>query len=307
MTARRPILAALAALSLATGTASAEEATAEAVDRSGHRFRVAFDPASRVTLGGAASLLRGEDGKPRAAGEVHVGLAYRSVRASGRDKERVSWQVEHRVLSGWIAPGRGAWAGAPAADGAAYAVSVLRHDELPTLVVPASPPVGIPFPFDVGFDAEAGRVATSALSPALHVSAARAGFLLDPVRSRLPGRILALGVGARYDLDVVPGARVVHRVAPMTAGSLRLRLESRDGLMLADARGEVAPHYVSEGGWAVLARASLHLERTLFAVNDQPITVDLDGAYRFDPRVGALPATSDARVSLGLALHLGLR
>jgi hypothetical protein len=304
--AKRPILAALAALSLA-GPASAEEAKGEAVDTSGHRFRVAFDPASRVTLGGAASLLRGADGRLRAAGELQAGLAYRSVDISGRGKERVSWQVEHRVVTGWLAPGRGAWAGAPACDAAAYGVSVLRHDELPSLVIPASPPVGIPFPFDVGFDAEVGRVSTSALTPALHVGAARAALLLDPLRARLPGRILTFGVGARYDLDVVPGARVVHRVAPMTAGSLRLRLESRDGLMLADARGEVAPHYVSEGGWAVLARASLHLERTLFALSDQPITADLDGAYRFDPHAGSLPQASDVRVSLGLAMHLNLR
>ena len=42
--------------------------------------------------------------------------------------------------------------GIPPIDGSLYAVTMLRHDASPSIVLPTSPPVGIPFPFDIGFD-----------------------------------------------------------------------------------------------------------------------------------------------------------
>lgn len=308
----------LAALAATPASARAEGGFADDPPRvtspEGRRYRVAFDPASRITLGIAGAAIRGRSGAIAAAPEIAAGLAYRSVSASGAGRERVGWQIEHRVASGFVQPFAGPRAGLPALDAAAYGVALLRHDESPSLVLPASPPVGLPFPFDVGIDAEAGRVSvgSTAAAPVIHVGVLRAALLLDPWRSRAPGRIFALGIGARYDLDVeAPGGRratrIRHRVAPMTAGSVRLRAESEGGLWVADARVEVAPCWSSEGSWAPLARAAAHLERTLIAVADQPITAFVEGAYRFDPATSGAPATHDARGSVGIALHLPLR
>lgn len=314
---------AVAFVALALAIAAPDAARAEAPDARfakdtarARRYRVAFDPASHVSLGVAAAAARGPKGSPAAAPEIDAGVAYRTVRASGAGRERVTWQVEHRIASGWVRPLAGPSPGVPAFDAGLYRATILRHDASPSLVLPTSPPVGIPFPFDVGFDAEAGRVAVSAVSkssraPVIHVGVARAALLLDPWRSGVPGRIFTFGLGARYDLDVEGGPtlaspRAVHRVAPMTEGSLRFRVESRDGLSVADVRGEVAPHWSSLGAWALLGRAVVRLERTLAAVNDQPIAAVLEGGYRFDPKVSTAPAASDFRVSLGLALHLNL-
>jgi hypothetical protein len=144
------------------------------------------------------------------------------------------------------------------------------------------------------------------------VGVLRAALLLDPWRSGVTGRSVELGVGARYDVDVVgapalPAPSVIHRVAPMTAGSVRFRVESRDGLALADVSGEVVPAWTSERAWAVSALGGAHLERALVAIDDQPIAAVLDGGYRYLPGTRAAEPTSDFRVSLGLSLHLGLR
>ena len=224
-------------------------------------------------------------------------MSYRAFRASGLGRDRVSWQIDHRALEGWVQP-LGHAAGLPALDAALYRVDLLRHDASPSLVLPTSPPVGLPFPFDVGLAAEVGRVASPAFTPpargggapvpSLHVGVVKAALLLDPWRSGVPGRSVEIGLGARYDLDVegAPGLsspRIIHRVAPMTAGSVRFRVQSLDGLSLADVRGEVFPHWTSEGGWAVLALSAVRLERVLLAVNDQPIAAVLDGGFRRTP------------------------
>lgn len=330
MTPRARLLLAAAALATATPSVARAGDAKDAPpgfardDDSGRHFRVAFDPASRVSLGVAATAARGPAGAPTAAPEIAAGITYRMVRASGTGRDRVAWQVEHRIVAGWVRPLAGPAPGFPALDAAVYSVSLNRHDASPSLVLPTSPPVGLPFPFDVGFDAEAGRVAVTAVGrgaagvggvggPVIHVGVARGALLLDPWRSGVTGRLFTIGLGARYDLDIEGAGtkatmttRVIHRVAPMTAGSLRLRVESRDGLSVIDASGEIAPCWSSLGRWTFSARSGIHLERTLVAVQDQPIAAVLEGGYRFDPATGAAPATSDFRVSLGLALNLSL-
>jgi hypothetical protein len=279
---------------------------------SGHRFRVGFDPASRVSLGLAGAVDRGPTGAPAGGFEVDAGLSYRVQSARGEGRDRVAWQVDHRVLAGWVRPVPRA-DGVPGIDAALYGVSMLRHDASPSIVLPTSPPVGIPFPFDVGFDAEAGRVTTLAYpATAVRVGVVRAALVLDPWRSGAAGRSFEIGVGARYDLDAGVGKSassqgLVHRFAPLTAGSLRFRFQTRDGLSLVDCRGDVVPHFTSEGAWRLLALSSLHLERTLIALSDQPVAAVLEGGYRFDPPRREVEAASDFRVSLGLSVNLALR
>jgi hypothetical protein len=98
----------------------------------------------------------------------------------------------------------------------------------------------------------------------------------------------------------------VHRVAPGTAASLRMRFESLDGLWVLDARGEVVPHWTSEGRWAVGALGQTHVERTLIAINDEPIAAFFDAGWRLVPASLELAALHDLRVSLGVSFGLDL-
>jgi hypothetical protein len=277
----------------------------------GRRFRIGFDPGSRIWLGIAGGVDRGPSGAPAPGLEIDAGLGWRNRSAEGEGKDRVSWQVDHRIVSGWVRPvgGRG---GIPPIDASLYNVSMLRHDASPSIVLPTSPPVGIPFPFDVGFDAEVGRFTTLAY-PSLNevrVGVAHAAVVLDPWRSGAPGRSFAIGLGARYDLETATNgakAPLLHRVAPMTAASLRFRFQDREGITVLDTRTEAVPHYTSEGTWRFLALSSLHFERALIAISDQPIAAVLDGSYRYDPPRHDAAGVSDFRVTLGLSFNLMLR
>lgn len=293
-----------------------------AVSEEGHRYRVRFDPSTRVRFGVGEALGVGTEAGDAALGqapELTAGLAVQTVRSRGAGRERIVWQVDHRVVSGWVHPlGAGARP-VPAFDAVLYGVTVLRHDESPSLVLPSSPPIGIPFPFDVGFEAEVGRVSASdrfpraisdqARVPTLQIGVLRGALLFDPWRSGAPGRSVEIGVGARYDVDVFAAPtlsqpRVVHRVAPMTATSLRLRYRTDDGLFSLDARGDVIPHWTSEGRWRLAALAALRLERVVLAIDDQPISLVLDGGWRLVPATAETERASDLRVTLGLALDL---
>jgi hypothetical protein len=257
--------------------------------------------------------------------EVGLGLAYRGRYTSGAGRGRVVWQADHRVLAGWIAPASRPIDGVPALDAAVYSASLLRHDQSPSVVLPVSPPVSLPFPFDIGFDGEVGRVSIplappeapgGGAAPVVRTGVVRASVVLDPWRSGEPGRSLELGLGVRYDIDAYPdagdgaaarGATVVHRVAPMTAGSVRLRIQAEDGLTALDVRGDFIPHWTSEDRWRVTVLSAAHLERTLAAINDQPIVTVLEGGYGLLPPAGDAEGMHDIRVSLGLRFNVSLQ
>lgn len=288
----------------------------------GHRFRVRFDPLSRISLGIAGAVGRAADGAARAAAEITAGITYRKLSISGAGPERIVWQADSHILSGYVRPWGPGVGRVPALDAVLYRAELLRHDESPSIVLPMSPPASVPFPFDIGFETELGRVfipsdppllrADGAKAPMLHIGVMRAAAILDPWRTGLPGRSVELGIGARYDVDAYPTstpapARFVHRVAPMTAASLRFRLQTEDGLARLDARADVIPHWTSEGLWRVAALGSARLSRTLIAINDQPIDAVFDGGYRLLPPTQVTLPLHDIRVSLGLSFNLQLQ
>lgn len=330
MSAKAPSSALRASLAAALGLLSAlTPALARAqevyqVSPEGHPFRVRFDPESRIRLGIAESLGLGgaHEGALTQAPEVIAGVSYRQIESTGKGKDRIVWQIDHRFVSGWIHPLRRPSRPLPSVDAALYAVTALRHDEVPSIVLPSSPPVSIAFPFDVGFEAQLGQVSVperqpvsavdGASLPLVHVGVMHAAMILDPWRSGVTGHSLEIGVGARYDIDTygAPSLRApktLHRVAPMTAASLRFRTQSGDGLWLADCRGEVVPHWTSESIWRVAASGSARLERIVLALNDEPIAAVLEGGYRLSPATRDVGLTHEVRVSLGLSFNLALK
>src|SRR5262249_13910456 len=156
--------------------------------------------------------------------------SYRALYRSGVGKDQVIWQIDSRVLSGYVRPEGAVVKSVPALDAAVYTGSLLRHDESPSIVLPTSPPASIPFPFDVGFETEIGRITLpsspplarsgGAKIPMLDLGVLRAAFILDPWRTGKPGRSFEIGIGARYGFSAyfdpaLMTTKVVHRVAPM--------------------------------------------------------------------------------------------
>ncbi len=275
------------------------------VSASGRRYRVRFDPASRVTLSAAATVLHDGEGNALPAFEAGFWFGYRKIYRAGAGDGRVSWQIDHQLTSGTVRPTvRPGGTDVPSLDATLYRATLLRHSESPSIVLPLSPPVTIGFPFDVGLDAELGRVTIPVRpvtlpgfpspQPWIHLGVVRTSFTLDPWRTGQPGRSLALGVGVRYDVDIYPAPtlgrpRFVHRVAPLTSGSVRFRYQTDDGLLSLDVFGEAAPHWTSENTWALLATGTARLDRTLIAINDRPIGAYAEVGYRYLPEGAGAP------------------
>lgn len=290
---------------------------------SGRRFRVRFDPASRVTLSTGIAGMHDGEGSAMAAFEAGFSFSYRRIYRSGAGAGRVSWQIDHQLTSGVVRPFvRPGGTDVPSMDATLYRATLLRHSESPSIVLPVSPPMTIGFPFDVGLDAELGRVTVPVrpvalpglgeAGPWIHLGVVRTSFTLDPWRPGQPGRALALGVGVRYDVDIYPAPtlqtpRFVHRVAPLTSGSVRFRYQTDDGLLSLDVFGEAAPHWTSEGTWAFLGTGTARLDRTLIAINDRPIGAYAEVAYRYLPEGMGAPEMHDVRATLGIAASLNLK
>ncbi|MFO0660458.1 MAG: hypothetical protein U0165_11595 [Polyangiaceae bacterium] len=307
-------------------------------DEHGHPYRISFDPSSRIRIGVAMPLVGAHHVEPSST-EVSLGIAYRSFWVWGVGESRVSWQLDHKILNGWVRPAARSWLSSrtssldprdsrdpsnePPFTGSLYAVSGLRHDSSPRAVLPTSPPRSVPFPFDVGFDAEVGRFSSPMTPPSSRVDGSalrtiraavmRGSLFLDPWRSGRPGRSLELGVGPRYDLDLVAvrgsreGWSTVHRVAPFTATSIRFRWQDNDGLTAIDLRAEVVPHWTTERHWATLFLSSAHAERALFAIDDQPIALALDFTAERHPQSELARASTEIRGVAGLVFGLNLR
>jgi hypothetical protein len=259
----------------------------------GVRFRVRFDPGERLILGA------GTDGT---APVIELGLRLRSERPTpGWD---VHWKREHDLLQARLEPGH--------IDGALYRGLFLRQSREGTLTLPLTPPVALPLPFDVGLRTEVGQLAGSLGVPRPGEPALRAGVvhgevLADFWRSPLPGRWLAMGAGARYDVGLARGATGApapdHLVAPMTALSLAVHGEQGDGLLAGGLRAEGAYRWSSVRGWEPSWRAEAEGEATPLAINDRPLSVY---ALAVVEGAGGLP-DPEARVFVGLRISEPLR
>ncbi len=180
------------------------------VSKEGHRFRVQFDPESRIRVGVASTLARTTESRLGGSLELQSSISFRRRRAWGEGPTRVEWQIDHRFLTGWVAPNVRPFGNMPAFDATFYSNSAHRHDLAPKIVLPSSPPASIPFPFDVGVDSEFGRVTVTRASPVgkrdgqpnafMRVGVAHATAYVDLLRSTIPAEHQNC-IGVRYDIN----------------------------------------------------------------------------------------------------------
>jgi hypothetical protein len=260
-------------------------------------FATCFDPWQGLELGGGLLF----DGA-RFDGAAHAALRFRGERES-RSKAESTWLTLHRIAASEVRPVQGQFAW----NITGYSGVFRRHVREGALLLPFTPPVSIPFPFDMSFTAEVlkyerryadGNGSDWSLEPA------RLSFLLDPLRSASSRYHLSLGVTAAWRMLANDGV-LVHEVTPLTAATVFFDFESEDGRWLA--RGTLS------GGWNLTvpsaspvmvfrARGELELSRVLIAINDQPIMFYVRGTGAFRD-AGARDAT-EWSAQAGLQLRL---
>lgn len=294
--------ASLAAIGFARGQ---EPENVYTTDEQGRRFRVRFDPGSRLTLG----LFSSVSGDAQ-EWELSLGLSVRRVYEWMQDDDRLRWQLDHRFLDGRIRPQVSGPEPMPELEAVAYQGSYLRHTEYPYLTLPTDPPKRMYFPFDIGLRAEAGRLELGRDNESrdlIRLGIIRAAVLLDPWRSGREGNSLEIGLGLRYHLDIqgdpdLSQPTVNHRVSPFTDCSIRFRYQDRQGLTVLDLEAHLIPHWASRGGWTTGLEGRASIERVLIAVNDEPVSLVLAADYlKMDSQT-----PPEARLTAGLLLGFQL-
>lgn len=280
---------ALVALVLATSA----ELDCRGLDAHGHPFRRCFDPWKGFDVGGAVMLESG-----RWSGALNVGLRLRGERES-HSKAESTWLTLHRLATGHyeVLSGRSAF------RATAYSGLFRRHVREGVILIPTSPPVSIPFPFDLTFMADVARVEHRLSEGNDWVfEPVRASMLLDPLRSASSRFHLALGVTAAWSVRQRDGV-VFHEVTPLTAGTLFFDFESEDGLWLM--RGTVSAGFsfiAPDTTFTFRARGDVELARVLFALNDQPLSLFVKGGGAW--RDGGAQGQSEWSVQTGLSVRL---
>ena len=259
------------------------------VDARGEPYPICFDPGDGLVLGAGGRMRNGE-GAPSLRAGVHIRTG-RTSRSKG-----TPWFNSHRLL------GLEAWGGEQ--RGLTFTVydgTLRRHLEEGFILVPTARPLRIPFPFDVTLAPRVGHLERRVWEgPGWTLETVRAGLLLDPVRSET-GRVwLGVGPVASHTLRRSPdGAE--HTVSPFTTLMLDTGVESEDGLWALRASGLAGWSLGFENGTFFRARAEAGLERVLLAVEDQPVVLQLSGAYTH--RDAGLSRRSEWTAGAGLAVR----
>jgi hypothetical protein len=295
--------AALLALALAAQAAPLAAASARggrpclATDARGRTFRTCFDPGSglELSLGGA-----GGEEEPVRGGATDLRLAVRWRRDTRARTGELEWLRdlafgEARALftGGELEPRE--------ARALAFRGVFVRHRASPFLLVPVPGPrpLRLPFPFDVGLLVEVGGAAWDGARPRdVDLSPVRAALLLD-LGGEGALRRLAFGPEVAWTVRVPEAGDTVHGVVPFTAGVLDARLESADGLAALSLAVRGGSSLAVPGGTRTFLDARLAIERVVLAVNDRPVALYADAAFRG----GA--SGRGAEVGLGLRLGLG--
>ncbi|MDC0709609.1 hypothetical protein POL68_14150 [Stigmatella sp. ncwal1] len=264
------LLFALPPASLEVGEAApAQEEDCLGEDDTGAHFPICFDPGNALLLG---TGLQVRDG--RALPTLQAGILLRTERTS-RSKGML-WFNTHRFLVTEATPG----AARQALTATLYSGAFRRHLEEGFILIPTSRPIRIPFPFDVTFDMRVGHLERRVWEgPGLTVETGRAALLLDPIRS-VSGRLwLGLGPAASHAFRRLPDGVLEQEISPFTSAVLDTGYETEDGWWTLRASGLAGWVSGFEGGRRFRARADASVERILFAVNGQPLWLQLYGGW----------------------------
>lgn len=286
------LVATVCALQLATPDAWATDAR-------GRAFRVGFDPGTRLVLGVGWAW--------DAVDEASVATLEAAWLVRAVDDDRgVRWKLAHTI--GSVAA---TLSDEAALEGTLYRGEYLRWSEDGAITLPTSPPTRIPFPLDIGFAVEVGRVATHPEERAwrLDVGVVQAELLFDAWRSPEVGSSLVIGVGADYDLKIDAADEVLHVVSPLSSGRLTLHHEWCQGRQLVEATIGGGSAWTSRPSprngarWREHARAELIWEWTWLALDDRPLALRVHADWRWDELV---PERGGHEARAGIGLRLGL-
>ncbi|WP_224245351.1 hypothetical protein [Hyalangium gracile] len=238
-------------------------------DESGERFPTCFDPGNALLLG---TGLQVRDGV--ALPTLQAGILLRTERTS-RSKGML-WFNTHRILVTEGTPGHTR----QALTTTLYEGTYRRHLEEGFILIPTSRPLRIPFPFDVTLAVRAGHLERRVWEgPGLTLETGRAALLLDPIRSESGRLWLGFGPAASHSLRRMPDGELEQEISPFTSGVLETGYETVDGWWTLRASALAGWINAFEGDRRFRARADASIERLLFAVNNQPLWLQLYGTY----------------------------
>jgi hypothetical protein len=237
----------------------------------GDRFPVCFDPGNALLLGTGLQV-RGGVALPT----FQAGVLLRTERTS-RSKGLL-WFNTHRILVTEATPGtarRGLTT-------TLYEGTFRRHLEEGFILIPTSRPLRVPFPFDVTLAVRAGHLERRVWEgPGLTLETGRAALLLDPVRSASGRLWLGFGPSASHSLRRMPDGTLEQEISPFTSGVLETGYETVDGWWTVRASALAGWINSLKGDRRFRARADASIERILFALNDQPLWLQLHGSYAY--------------------------
>lgn len=276
------------ALVAAAAPARADDTRCTGKTSADGRFATCFDPGNRLLL---AATTEGYGG----------GILLRHVMLFD-DEPDLIWKLEHELLVGQVGGFSHRY------EAVLYFGRYLRHARDGHIVLPFAVAKKVFLPFDVGAEAEVGRVTGILGAPTFELGVVRTVALIDISRSDDFRRRLSIGSIVSWDMKILrdPTAIQDHRVIPFTTGLLNAHFETSDGLTIGDARVEAGKAWSTDEGWYSNLTAAVTLERVLIAVNDRPVSLFLAGRYenRADELYGevgvrfALFQRPDRRVNL---------
>ncbi|WNG34725.1 hypothetical protein F0U61_14520 [Archangium violaceum] len=286
------MLALALALLLASAPAEVVEEACTHWDEAGEPFSICFDPGNGLLVG-VGGLLQGGEAAP----EFRVGILLRTSRTS-RSKG-TPWLNTHRLLA------TEARSGTPrrSLTTTLYEGTLRRHLEEGFILIPATRPVRIPFPFDLSLALRLGHYERRVWEgPGWTLETGRAALLLDPVRSPTTRVWLGLGPAASHTLRHSREG-MVHELSPFTTLLLDAGYETEDGHWVTRATVLAGWALGFDGEMRLRAREEASVERLLIAVNAQPVWLRLSGAYVHSD--AGIAQKDDWSLSLGLTLRAG--
>lgn len=258
-----------------------------AIDDTGERFRIQFDPGNRIHLASGVGYgpgdLRGDGAGPI----VEFFWSFRGNSAESQDDANY-WRRNTRLLDSWV------WFANPAADGdsafdfTALSGTYVAYSAEPFIMLPTEPPRRVWFPFNPGISIEAVGLTTTPEREGQwgEINVVDTALILDFLRSERHGTWGWFGVNARYDLRVPTEALDLTSldsvVTPFTAGALNVHHEWNSGLFEFDTQAQVGRHWSSEGQWSTFAFASVRQQWTPVAVNDRPMSLFFEVVWSHD-------------------------